>query len=241
MALESNRDLRVSVLNVAAAEALYRSTRGGLFPTFGASGGADYAQTPADLGSGVFTGSTAPVTSRSFSASLGFTAYELDLFGRARSQSRSASLTGSYGTAAASFSRLFGGGSETWSFSPSITLPIFTGGSNQANLDYARLQQRIEIANYERAIRTAFREVADALAARGSYGDQLNAQRALAEAYADSYRLSELRFRSGVDNFPTVLDSQRELYGAQQALITLQRDQLANRVTLFKVLGGGWR
>ncbi len=153
----------------------------------------------------------------------------------------SISLTGSYGTAGAALSRLFQPGSGAWSFAPQIDIPIFTAGINRANLDYAKLQTNIEVANYEKAIQTGFREVADALAARGTYGDQLRAQQALTEAYADSYRLSELRFRSGVDSYLTVLDSQRELYNAQQSLITLQQERLSNLVTLYKVLGGGWR
>ena len=403
IALENNRDLRVSTLNVAAAEAQYRAQRGGLFPDFGVTGTADYGQTPADLAGGGRTGRTNPVTSRTFSVGAGFTAWELDLFGRVRSLSRAAfeailaqaetrraaqitlvsqvadawlavlagrqllaltnqtlesqensyrltqatasggtataltlrqaqtavetaranqalytrqlaqaennlalllgqpvptdlpggsslaspllladlpagldsavllrrpdvlsaehalksanadigaaraaffpsiTLTSSYGTAGSSLSRLFQPGSGSWSFTPQINIPIFSGGTNQANLDYAKLQQRIEVANYERAIQTAFREVADSLAARGTYGSQLEAQQKLTEAYADSYRLSELRFRSGVDNYLTVLDSQRELYSAQQQLITLQQERLSNLVTLYKVLGGGWQ
>lgn len=82
--------------------------------------------------------------------------------------------------------------------------------------------------------------MADALAARGTYGNQLEAQQRLTEAYADSYHLSELRFRSGVDSFLNVLDSQRQLYSAQQNLITLRQQQLSSLVTLYKVLGGGW-
>ncbi|WP_426955467.1 efflux transporter outer membrane subunit [Muricoccus radiodurans] len=153
----------------------------------------------------------------------------------------SITLTASGGTAGSALSRLFAGGSGSWLFSPQISVPIFTGGINQANLDYARLQTRIEVSNYEKAIQTAFREVADALAARGTFDDQVEAQRRLADAYADSYRLSELRFRSGVDSYLAVLDSQRSLYGAQQALITLRQERLSSLVTLYKVLGGGWR
>ncbi|ONG58893.1 multidrug transporter [Pseudoroseomonas deserti] len=402
IALESNRDLRVSTLHVAAAEATYRAQRGGLFPSFGASSGVSYGQTPADLAGGAATGRTSPVTSRSWSAGLGFTAWELDLFGRVRSQSRAAfedylaleetrraaqitlvaqvadawltvladrellaltkqtlasqeqsyrltqavtaggtataltlrqaqtavetaranqaqytrqlaqdenalalllgqpipadlpasslssglmladvpaglssellirrpdvlsaehslqaanadigaaraaffpsiTLTSNYGTAGAALSRLFQPGSGSWSFAPSIDIPIFSGGTNQASLDLAKVQSNIQVANYEKAIQTAFREVADALAARGTYGEQLTAQQGLTDAYADSYRLAELRFRSGVDSYLTTLDSQRELYAAQQTLITLRRDRLASLVTLYKVLGGGWR
>ncbi|WP_424139736.1 efflux transporter outer membrane subunit [Roseomonas chloroacetimidivorans] len=402
IALESNRDLRVAALNVEASEAQFRAQRGEIFPQIGATGSADYAQTPADLAGGTRLGRSSPITSRTFGVQGGFTAWEIDLFGRVRSLSQAAfeqalaqdetrratqislvasvaeayltvlagrqllvltrqtlesqeqsyrltqatatggtataltlrqaqtavetaranlalytrqlaqaentlalllgqplpadlpqdgnlasplvagnlpaglssevllrrpdvvaaehqllaananigaaraaffpsvSLTASYGTAGAALSRLFQPGSGLWAFSPQINVPIFTGGIDEANLDYAKVQNRIEVANYEKAIQTAFREVADALAARGTYGRQLEAQQALTEAYADSYRLSEARFRSGVDSFLTVLDSQRELYSAQQALIALQRDRLSAQVTLYRVLGGGW-
>lgn len=397
IALENNRDLRISTLNVAEAEAQYRVQRGELFPQFGATGSAVYSQSPSAQARG------SSVNARSFSAGVGFTAYELDLFGRVRSLSRSAfesylgaeetrraaqisliaqvanaylavvadrelialtrqtlasqeasyrltqataaggtataltlrqaqtavetaranlaaytralaqdenalalllgqpippdaqgasrldagllledvpaglssdvltrrpdvmaaehalraananigaaraaffpsiTLTASGGTAGASLSRLFQPGSGTWSFAPQINLPIFTGGINEAYLDLARIRTRSEVARYEGTIQAAFREVADALAARGTYGSQIEAQTALAEAYADSYRLAELRFRSGVDNYLVTLDAQREVYAAQQVLIALRRDRLSNLVTLYKALGGGWR
>jgi len=402
IALENNRDLRVSTLNVAAAEAQFRAQHGTLYPELGATGSASYQQTPADLTS-AGAARTAPVTSRTFSTGVGITAYELDLFGRLRSLSQSAfenylsleetrkaaqitlvasvadayltllanrelldltrrtlesqetslrltraaaaggtatdltlhqaqtavetaranlalytrqlaqaenalaeligqplpadlpipadldsalmmadvpaglssevllrrpdvlaaervlrsanadigaaraaffpsiTITGSYGTSGAALSRLFQPYSGTWSFLPQINVPIFTGGINEANLDYAKLQKNIQVANYEKAIQAAFRETADALAARGTYEDQLRAQQSLTDNYAESYRLSQLRFRSGVDNFLTTLISQRDLYAAQQELITLRQARLANLVTLYKVLGGGWR
>ncbi|MFC3124901.1 efflux transporter outer membrane subunit [Pseudoroseomonas globiformis] len=403
IALNNNRDLRIAALNVAAAEAQFRVQRGGLFPEIGASGNAQYRQTPADLTSAAAFGRNEPVTSRTWSAGLGTTAYELDLFGRVRSLSRAAfesalsleetrratqialvasvadaylavladrelleltrqtlssqeeslrltraqtqggtatdltlrqaqtavetaranlalytrqlaqdsnalaeligqplpadlpvarsldsrlmladvpaglssevllrrpdvlsaerqllaananigaaraaffpsiSLTGSYGTSGAALSRLFQPLSGAWTFAPQINLPIFTGGINQATLDYAKLQKDVQVATYERTIQTAFRETADALAARGTYDDQLRAQQALADAYSESYRLAQLRFRSGVDNYLTTLVAQRDLYGAQQDLITLRQARLSSRVTLYKVLGGGWR
>ncbi|WP_338665553.1 efflux transporter outer membrane subunit [Pararoseomonas sp. SCSIO 73927] len=402
IALRNNRDLRVAALNVQSAEAQFRAQRGELFPQVGATGSVDYAQTPADLGGGARLGRTNPITSRSWGIQGGFTAWEIDLFGRIRSLSEAAlqtafaqaetrratqislvasvadayltvlanrqlleltrqtlssqeqsyrltqatvaggtstalvlrqaqtqveqaranlalytrqlaqaenalalllgqpvpadlpqdvnlasplvvgdlpaglssevllrrpdvlaaerlllaananigaaraaffpsiSLTASYGTAGASLSRLFQPGSGIWAFSPQINVPIFTGGINEANLDFARIRSRIEVANYEGAIQTAFREVSDSLAARGTYGDQLRAQQSLTDAYAESYRLSEARFRAGVDNYLTVLVSQRDLYGAQQLLIGLQRDRLSAQVTLYRVLGGGW-
>jgi multidrug efflux system outer membrane protein len=152
----------------------------------------------------------------------------------------SLSLTGNFGTASSSLSNLFSAGSAAWSFAPQLTVPIFAAGANQAGLDLAKVQKNIYVAQYERAIQSAFREVADALAARGTYDSQIQAQQALTNAYADAYRLSELRFRSGVDNYLTALDAQRELYSAQQQLIVLRQQRLTNLVTLYKVLGGGW-
>ncbi|CAH2603099.1 Outer membrane protein OprM [Rhodovastum atsumiense] len=153
----------------------------------------------------------------------------------------SISLTASGGTSSLQLSKLFQGGTGAWSFAPQITLPIFTGGANTANLDYAKLQKDINVAQYEKAIQTAFSEVADALAARGTYDQQIQAQQALVAAYADAYRLSEMRVRAGVDTYLTQLDSQRSLYSAQQSLITMQSQRLQNLVTLYKTLGGGWQ
>jgi len=149
-------------------------------------------------------------------------------------------LTGSAGTASGRLRDLFSKGSGTWSFSPSITLPIFTGGQNEANLDLADVEKKIQIATYEQTIQTAFREVADALSGRSTYRDQLQAQQALVAADADAYRLSELRFRQGVDSYLSTLDSERSLFAAQQTLVALRQAELANEVTLYKALGGGW-
>ncbi len=153
----------------------------------------------------------------------------------------SISLTASDGVASNQLSKLFTGGATSWSFAPTINIPIFTFGANEGNLDYAKVQKQIEVANYEKAIQTAFREVADALAGRATYVDQIRAQQALVAAAADSYRLSDLRFRSGVDTFIDALDAQRTLYSAQQTLVTLKLAELTNLVTLYKALGGGWQ
>lgn len=153
----------------------------------------------------------------------------------------SISLTASGGLQSGNLGTLFTGGATTWSFAPQITVPIFTAGQNQGNLDLAKVQKNIYIAQYEKTIQTAFREVSDGLAARGTYLDQITAQQALVAAYADAYRLSDLRFRAGVDSFLPELDSQRSLYTAQQNLITLKQAQLANLITLYKALGGGWK
>ena len=111
-----------------------------------------------------------------------------------------------------------------WNFAPQITLPIFDAGSNRANLKVAEVDRDIAVAHYEKAIQTAFREVADALAQRGTIDEQLAAQQSLTDATAESYRLSQARYDKGVDSYLTVLDSQRSLYGAQQNLISARLD-----------------
>ncbi|HWM66411.1 MAG TPA: efflux transporter outer membrane subunit, partial [Steroidobacteraceae bacterium] len=126
----------------------------------------------------------------------------------------SITLTGSYGTASTQLSGLFKSGSSAWTFSPQISLPIFTGGANKANLDLSKIEKDINIAQYEKTLQTAFREVDDALAARQTLDDQLAAQRALLEDTSQSYQLADLRFKSGVDSFLPVLDAQRALYAA---------------------------
>ncbi|MFA5043803.1 MAG: efflux transporter outer membrane subunit [Kiritimatiellia bacterium] len=148
-------------------------------------------------------------------------------------------LTGSYGTMDGQLSGLFKGGSAVWNFMPQITLPIFDAGRNMANLDAAKADRDVFVAQYEKAIQTAFREVADALAQRGTLLDQMEAQESLVEATDASYRLSDARYRNGIDAYLTVLDSQRSLYGARQGLIAIRLARLANLVTLYKVLGGG--
>ncbi len=134
---------------------------------------------------------------------------------------------------------LFDSGAFVWRFAPQISLPIFDAGSNQANLKVAEVDRDIAVARYEKAIQTAFREVADALAQRGTIDEQLAAQQSLTDATAESYRLSQARYDKGVDSYLSVLDSQRSLYGAQQGLITVRLTRLTNQVTLYKVLGGG--
>ena len=150
------------------------------------------------------------------------------------------SLTASAGSSSNDLSGLFKAGSGAWSFVPQITLPLFDGGANQANLDIATVTRDINVAQYEKTIQTAFREVADALAQRSNLGDQLSAQQALVDATADSFKLSDARFRRGVDSYLDVMVTQRSLYTAQQGLIGTQLSRLANEVTLYKVLGGGW-
>ncbi len=401
LSLANNRDLRVAVLNIEKARAQYGVERAALFPTINAATSESASRTPADLSA---TGRA--LTSRSYTATLGFSAYELDLFGRVRSlkeqalqsflstaearrstqisliaevatawltlasdqdrlrlakdtlasqassyeltrrsfelgsssaltlrqaqtsvesarvdvesytaqvdQDRNAlvllvgkdlpdrllpqglpdtalaaasplatippglpsdllqrradiveaernlraananigaaraafypsiSLTADAGTASARLAGLFKGGSGSWSFVPQISLPIFDGGANQANLDIATISRDISVAQYEKAIQTAFQEVSDALAQRNTLGRQLQAQEDLVEASDASYRLSQARFNNGVDSYLTVLDSQRTLYSAQKTLIGTRLSRWTNLVTFYKALGGGW-
>jgi len=395
LALENNRDLRIAALNIERSRALYQIQRADLFPTVNASGSAVEARTP-----GVLSASGHSITTHQYSVNLGFSAYELDLFGRVRSlkdraleeffateetrrsvqislvaevagnyltlaadkellkiardtfESQQASynlikrrfeagassaldlrqaqtsvdsarvdiarftslvaqdenalafvvgspvpselmptglssitalkdisaglpsdvlqsrpdivqaehllkaanadigaaraaffpritLTSSIGLSSDELSGLFKGGTGTWSFVPQITLPIFDAGRNRANLEVAEVGREIFLALYEKAIQSAFREVSDALAQRGTLDDQLEAQLSLTDATSESYRLSEARYRNGIASYLNVLDAQRSLYSAQQGLIEVRLSQMINSVTLYKVLGGG--
>lgn len=148
-------------------------------------------------------------------------------------------LNTSVGYSSDELAGLFTSGTTIWSFSPRVTLPIFTAGSLRAGLKVTKVDRDIAVAQYEKAIQTAFREVADALAQRGTIDEQVAAQQSLTDATAESYRLSQIRYEKGVDSYLNVLDSQRSLYGAQQGLITVRLTRLTNLATLFKVLGGG--
>jgi multidrug efflux system outer membrane protein len=149
-------------------------------------------------------------------------------------------LTGAGGTMSASLSDLFTGPSAAWNFAPQITVPIFQGGRNRANLDAAQIRKQIEIANYERSIQVAFREVADALAVRAFVDEKVEAQGRLVEAQAKRFELTNARYRQGVDNYVEVLLAQQDLYAAQQNLLQFQAARLINVVTLYRTLGGGW-
>jgi multidrug efflux system outer membrane protein len=134
---------------------------------------------------------------------------------------------------------LFGGSAASWRFAPAITLPIFDAGSNRANLKVAEVDREIAVASYERAIQTAFREVADALAQRGTIDGQLTAQQSHVAALTEASRLSQARYDKGVDSYLAVLDSQRFLYAVRLNLITTRLTRVVNQATLYKVLGGG--
>ena len=122
---------------------------------------------------------------------------------------------------------------------PALTLPIFNAGKLSASLSVAEVTRDIQVATYEKTVQTAFREVADVLAERRTLSERMDAQKAEVDAYAASLRLSTERYRSGASSYLTVLDSQRSLYTAQKSLIALQLAEQSNRITLFKVLGGG--
>ena len=150
------------------------------------------------------------------------------------------SLTGSAGSASGELSGLFKSGSFGWSFAPQMVLPIFDYGRNQANLGSARAGRDIAVAQYERTIQSAFREVSDALAGQATYGEQLRAQRAVADAEQERFNLSDLRYRSGAASYLDLLDAQRSLFAAQQGAVQANLARLQNQVTLYRVLGGGW-
>lgn len=151
----------------------------------------------------------------------------------------SISLTGTAGSASNNLSDLFKGGSGVWSFLPQVTLPIFNGGANTANLTVAKVDREIAVARYEQSIQSAFREVADALAQRGTLDERLASQLALTDASQKSFRIHEARYQKGSESYLNALVSQRTLYAAQQSLISARLARAGNQVTLYKVLGGG--
>ncbi|MBU6398414.1 MAG: efflux transporter outer membrane subunit, partial [Rhodospirillales bacterium] len=153
----------------------------------------------------------------------------------------SISLTANGGVASSSLSSLFSGGTTAWLFEPQITLPIFTGGANLANLDLAKLEKQAQIANYEATIQSAFHDVSDALVARQTYVDQVQAEQNLVAADTRYYTLAQMRFNAGIDNYLNVLLAQDSLLSARLTLVSLQLAQQQNEITLYKALGGGWQ
>lgn len=150
-------------------------------------------------------------------------------------------LTAGAGTASGTLDGLFESGTRLWTFAPQITLPIFYAGALRANLNRAEIERDIQIAQYEKTIQAAFREVADALADRATLAEQIDARSELVNAANESYRLSEARYRSGLDSHLVLLDAQRSQYAAEQELIATRLAEASNRVVLYKVLGGGWK
>lgn len=149
------------------------------------------------------------------------------------------SLTGSAGYASTELKDLFKSGGFAWSVGPSIDLPIFDWGTRKANIKISETEQQIALADYEKAIQSAFREVNDALAAHAHIDERLAAQRRLVSATETTYKLSTARFRAGIDSYLTVLDAQRSAYAAQQGLLMLEQSKLNNQIELYKALGGG--
>ena len=149
------------------------------------------------------------------------------------------SLTATLGTISTALSGLFAGGSFTYTGAPAVSLPLFDGGRRRGNLESARAQQQGAVATYEKTVQTAFREVADALAQRGTIDEQIAAQTARANAANIAFRISDARYRAGVDSFLTTLDSQRNLYTAQQQLVSTRLSRGSNLVELYRSLGGG--
>lgn len=150
-------------------------------------------------------------------------------------------LTTTAGSASSRLSGLFQSGTWGWTLAPQLLLPIFDAGRNQAGLDSSKAGQAIAVASYEKAIQTAFKEVADALAGRATYAEQLRASQAQATAEAVRYRLADLRYQNGVASQLDQLDAQRALFAARQAVVQTRLAQLQSQVTLYKVLGGGWK
>jgi multidrug efflux system outer membrane protein len=151
------------------------------------------------------------------------------------------SLTGSIGTSSTAFQKLFGSGTGVWSFSPQITVPIFTAGENVATLEAAKVSTRIEVANYQKAIQIAFREVADALVATSNYRKQIDEQATLIVVEQRRFDLANLRYRQGDAGYLDVLSAQQDLYNAQQNQLQAQLNKLSGQISLYKALGGGWK
>ncbi len=152
----------------------------------------------------------------------------------------SISLTAGAGTASSTLGGLFKAGSGAWSFAPELLLPLFDGGARQANLDTTRIARDIGVANYRKSVQTAFREVADGLAARGTYDDELAARQRNTDAQQRRLALAELLYENGANDYLTVLTAKTDLYNAQLALIAARQDRLSALVGLYRALGGGW-
>jgi multidrug efflux system outer membrane protein len=153
----------------------------------------------------------------------------------------SISLTGSVGRTSNDLGSLLGSGTGIWSFAPQLSLPLFNAGSNRANLNSAEAAAQIEVANYERAIQTAFREVADALVAASSYALEIEAQQLAIDAQTRRFTLADARYRQGEDSYLSVLLAQQDLFSAQQGRLRAQRNRASSQISLYRALGGGWQ
>jgi multidrug efflux system outer membrane protein len=148
-------------------------------------------------------------------------------------------LTGGVGTASTDLSGLFTSGQNTWSFVPSVSLPIFDAGRNRANLKVAEVRSEIAVASYEKTIQVAFREVSDALAARATLNDEADAQQAVQKSQSERLALAQARYQNGIANYLEVLDAERELFTAEQQLLQTKLLNLTNAIDLYRALGGG--
>jgi multidrug efflux system outer membrane protein len=153
----------------------------------------------------------------------------------------SISLTSSAGFSSSALSSLFTGGAGAWSFAPQISVPIFTAGRLRAQLNSAVVGERVQVATYEKAIQTAFREVSDALIDIETYARQISTETALITTQRRRFELATLRYRQGEDSYLNVLTAQQDLYSAQQGLLLAQLDKLTSQVSLYQALGGGWK
>jgi multidrug efflux system outer membrane protein len=151
------------------------------------------------------------------------------------------SLTSSVGVTSTQLSSLFKAGSGEWSFGPQLTVPLFAGGKNVAGLDSAKVGQQLQVAAYEKAIQTAFREVADALVGVDSYARQITLEQSLIDTEQRRLELATLRYRQGEDTYLNELAAQQDLYSAQQGLLQAQFNRLSSKVSLYQALGGGWK
>ncbi len=151
----------------------------------------------------------------------------------------SISLASSVGVSSGSLDDLFKSGSVGWSFGPSISVPIFDAGRLDANYDVAKIEREQTLANYERSIQTAFREVSDVLATRATLGDQLAAQYRLQDNFEQTYQIADARFKAGISNYLDVLDAQRSLFSTQQGILDLELQKIISQIELYQVLGGG--
>lgn len=149
------------------------------------------------------------------------------------------SITGLLGFASSSLGGLFSSGNQFWSFSPQLTTPIFSGGVS-GNLDLTKARKNIAVAQYEKTIQTAFREVADALAGEATYSNQLDALRSLENSASETLKIARMRYENGVDSFLQVRSAEVDLYSAQRLFLQTGLESLLNRVELYKALGGGW-
>lgn len=150
-------------------------------------------------------------------------------------------LTAGLGTASSALSGLFDAGSGSWNFQPALRLPLFDAGRTAAGVDLAEARKVIAVADYEKTIQQAFREVADLLAARSHLAEQLLAQQSAEKSQQERLRLADARYKAGISSYLEVLDAQRELFSAQQGTVQIQRAQLTAAAQLYKALGGGWQ